>query len=164
PLARASAARPRPRRPHRHRTASLLGPHCLSPYLRKENVMTVACADQPEPEGLYEWTARGFTVGEARRWIGWGCQVAEAERWRDGGVAAPDDALAWGTAGRAPCTGGSRLRAGMTPGGAVRGHGLGQAPAEAAERHLAGERPGPRRLRDLFRSRSRRASVLGDEE
>ena len=111
--------------------------------------MTVACADQPEPEGLYEWTARGFTVGEARRWIGWGFQVAEAERWRDGGVSTPDDALAWRTAGSTPYTVGSLLRAGMTPGDAVRWRELGYAPAEAAERHLAGERPGPRRLRDL---------------
>ncbi|CAL9587652.1 hypothetical protein SUDANB121_05190 [Nocardiopsis dassonvillei] len=101
--------------------------------------------DGPErPEDLHEWTARGFEVGEARRWIGAGFALAAAERWRASGVYRPGPALAWRTAGLTPHTVRPLLRAGMTPQEAVRWHELGYTHAEAADRHLAGERPRPR--------------------
>ncbi|MFL1381995.1 MULTISPECIES: hypothetical protein [unclassified Nocardiopsis] len=120
--------------------------------------------DGPErPEDLHEWTARGFEVGEARRWIGSGFALADAERWRAAGVYRPGPALAWRTAGLTPYTVRPLLRAGMTPQDAVRWHELGYAHAEAAERHLAGERPGPRGLlhRWLRRRRSPAAPAEG---
>ncbi|MFC5817249.1 hypothetical protein [Nonomuraea harbinensis] len=127
--------------------------------------MSIAYADRPEPEDLHEWTARGFTVAEARRWIGGGFPLDTAERWRAGGVHTPDQALAWRTAGLSPYTVQPLLRAGMTPRDAVRWHELGYPHEEAAERHLAGERPGPRGwLRTLLRSRSPRPSALDGEQ
>ncbi|MEU1900382.1 hypothetical protein ABZ512_18555 [Nocardiopsis dassonvillei] len=109
--------------------------------------MNVAFDDhEPGPEDLHLWTARGFTVADARRWIDAGFVLDAAERWRGSGVYRPGPALEWRAAGMTPYTVRPMLRAGMTPGDAVRWHELGYSPAEAAERHLAGERPRPRRL------------------
>ncbi|WP_150254633.1 hypothetical protein [Nocardiopsis deserti] len=109
--------------------------------------MNVAFDDhEPEPEDLHLWTARGFTVADARRWIDAGFRLAEAERWRGSGVYRPGPAQEWRAAGLSPYTVRPMLRAGMAPRDAVRWHELGYSPAEAAERHLAGERPRPRRL------------------
>ncbi|WP_260697209.1 hypothetical protein [Nocardiopsis changdeensis] len=106
---------------------------------------TLSDPDGPErPEDLHEWTARGYEVGEARRWIGAGFALADADRWRTAGVYRPGPALSWRTAGLTPYTVRPLLRAGMAPREAVRWHELGYSHAEAAERHLAGERPHPR--------------------
>lgn len=119
----------------------------------------------PEPEDLHQWTARGFTVAEARGWIDQGCLLSFAERWRASGVYAPGDALAWRTAGLTPYTVQPLLRAGMTPRDAVQWHELGYSHVEAAERHLAGERPRPRnRWRRLFGRRPPGPSTLDDEQ
>lgn len=57
------------------------------------------------------------------------------------------------------------LRAGMTPRDAVQWHELGYSHAEAADRHLAGERPRPRRWwRTLLGRRARRPDALADDE
>ncbi|MCP2331137.1 hypothetical protein [Actinoalloteichus caeruleus] len=99
----------------------------------------------PVPEDLHEWTGRGVTVAEARQWIDHGFLLDSAERWRTSGVYTAEQALAWRTAGLTPYTVRPLLRAGMTPRDAVRWHELGYGHAEAAERHLAGENPRPRR-------------------
>lgn len=119
----------------------------------------------PEPEELHEWTARGFTVAEARGWIDHGVLLGSAERWRASGVYSPGDAFGWRAAGLTPYTVQPLLRAGMTPRDAVRWHELGYTHTEAAERHLAGERPCPRFWwRGLFCRRQPSSSVLADEE
>jgi hypothetical protein len=89
--------------------------------------MTIAYDDHPDPqpEDLHEWTARGFTVSEARRWIDNGFLMSSAGRWRDSGVYTPGDAFAWRTAGLTPYTVQPLLRAGMTPRDAVQWHELG---------------------------------------
>ena len=120
-------------------------------------------APDPDPEDLHEWTARGFTVADARRWIDNGFLLNAAGRWRDRGVYRPDDALAWRTAGLTPYTVQPALRAGMTPADAVRWHELGYTTTDATERHLAGEHPHPRSwLRRLLRRRA--PSGLGDQQ
>jgi hypothetical protein len=129
--------------------------------------MTIAYDDHPDPqpEDLHEWTARGFTVSEARRWIDNGFLMSSAGRWRDSGVYTPGDAFAWRTAGLTPYTVQPLLRAGMTPRDAVQWHELGYTHAEAAERHLAGERPRPRSWwRTLFGRRPQDSGVLTDEQ
>ena len=119
----------------------------------------------PGPEPLHEWTAAGFDVGRARRWIGAGFPLDAALRWRAGGVHAPADASAWRAAGVSPHAVLPMLRAGMTPRDAVQWHELGYSHAEAADRHLAGERPRPRRWwRTLLRRRARRPDALADDE
>lgn len=120
---------------------------------------------EPEPEDLYAWTARGFAVAEARRWINAGFVLDAAERWRERGVYRPGPARTWRAAGLTPYTVGPALRAGMEPGDAVRWHELGYDRAEAAERHLAGERPHPRRLfARLFRRQRDRDLDLDDAQ
>ncbi|MFD6953685.1 hypothetical protein A6A08_23915 [Nocardiopsis sp. TSRI0078] len=128
--------------------------------------MHVAFDDHgPGPEDLYLWTARGFTVADARRWIGAGFALGAAERWRDSGVYRPGPALEWRAAGTTPHTVRPLLRAGMTPRDAVRWHELGYSPDEAAERHLAGERPRPRRLlRALLPARRLPGLDLSEEQ
>ncbi|GAB3691098.1 hypothetical protein [Nocardiopsis oceani] len=128
--------------------------------------MSVAFDDHaPEPEDLHAWTARGFTVAEARRWINAGFVLDAAERWRERGVYRPDPARTWRAAGLTPYTVGPALQAGMTPDEAVRWHELGYARAEAAERHLAGERPHPKRLfARLFRRGRDRDLDLDDDQ
>ncbi len=129
--------------------------------------MTIAYDDDPdpEPEDLHEWTARGFTVAEARRWIDNGFLLSSAERWRESGVYTPGDAFAWRTAGLTPYTVQPLLRAGMTPRDAVQWHELGYTHAEAAERHVAGERPPPRSWWEaLFGRRPQGSSTLTDEQ
>lgn len=128
--------------------------------------MTIAYDDpDPRPEDLHEWTARGFTVAEARRWIDDGFLLSSAERWRDSGVYTPGDASAWRTAGLTPYTVQPLLRAGMTPRDAVQWHELGYSHTAAAERHLAGERPRPKsRWRTVFGRRPRATSMLTDEQ
>ncbi|WP_017580956.1 hypothetical protein [Nocardiopsis valliformis] len=119
----------------------------------------------PEPEGLPAWTARGFAVAEARTWIDAGFVLAAAERWRERGVYRPGPARLWRTAGLTPHTVGPALRAGMEPGEVVRWHELGYDHTEAAERHLAGERPRPRRLfARLFRRHRDRDLDLDDAQ
>ena len=119
----------------------------------------------PGPEPLHEWTAAGFDVGRARRWIGAGFPLDAALRWRAGGVHAPADASAWRAAGVSPHAVLPMLRAGMTPRDAVQWHELGYSHAEAADRHLAGERPRPRRWWwTLLRRRARRPDALADDE
>lgn len=129
--------------------------------------MTIAYADypDPEPEDLHEWTARGFTVAEARRWIDNGFLLNSAERWRGSGVYTPGDAFAWRAAGLTPYTVQPLLRAGMKPLDAVQWHEFGYTHTEAAERHLAGERPRPRSWwRTLLRRRRQGASTLTEEQ
>lgn len=128
--------------------------------------MTIAHDEpEPRPENLHWWTARGFTVAEARRWISAGLLLDAATRWRDRGVYRPDDAVAWRAAGLSPYTVQPLLRAGMAPRDAVRWHELGYDHAEAAERHLAGERPRPRsRWRALLGRRRRAGDALADEQ
>ncbi|OOC54526.1 MULTISPECIES: hypothetical protein [Nocardiopsis] len=128
--------------------------------------MTVAFDDhEPEPEDLRLWTARGFTVADARRWIDAGFALGDAERWRGSGVYRPGPAMEWRAAGTTPYTVRPMLRAGMTPRDAVRWHELGYSPAEAAERHLAGERPRPRRrLRALLPVRRVPGLDLSEEQ
>lgn len=126
-----------------------------------------AVPDEPDPgpEPLHEWTAAGFDVGRARRWIGAGFPLDAALRWRAGGVHAPADASAWRAAGVSPHAVLPMLRAGMTPRDAVQWHELGYSHAEAADRHLAGERPHPRRWWwTLLRRRARRPDALADDE
>lgn len=77
-----------------------------------------------EPEDLHEWTARGFTVADARRWIDAGFRLESAERWRDSGVYRPGPAL-------------ERRAAGLTA-----------STVRPMQRHLA-----PRRLRGFLRPR-----------
>lgn len=128
--------------------------------------MSIAYDDpDPQPEDLHEWTVRGFSVAEARRWIDDGFLLSSAERWRTSGVYTPGDAFAWRTAGLTPYTVQPLLRAGMTPRDAVRWHELGYTHTEAAERHLAGERPRPRSWwRALLGRRSHGSSTLTDEQ
>lgn len=127
--------------------------------------MTIASDDGPEPEDLHVWTARGFTVADARRWIDNGFLLGSAERWRNSGVYTPGDACAWRTAGLTPYTVQPLLRAGMTPRDAVQWHELGYTHADAAERHLAGERPRPRSWwRSLLRRRVHQPSTLSAEQ
>lgn len=119
----------------------------------------------PEPEGLHAWTARGFAVAEALRWIDAGFVLDSAERWRERGVYRPDPARTWRAAGLTPYTVGPALRAGMNPGEAVRWHELGYTRTEAAERHLAGERPHPKRVfARLFRRHRDRDLDLVDAQ
>lgn len=129
--------------------------------------MTIAYDDHPdpEPEDLHRWTERGFTVAEARGWIDNGFLLSSAERWRGSGVYTPGDAYAWRTAGLTPYTVQPLLRAGMTPRDAVQWHELGYSHTEAAERHLAGERPRPRRWwRTLLGHRPRKSDTLTGEQ
>ncbi|MFD3687935.1 hypothetical protein ACFWTE_24325 [Nocardiopsis sp. NPDC058631] len=106
---------------------------------------------EPDPEDLHQWTARGFPVADALRWIDAGFRLEAAERWRGSGVYRPGPAKEWRAAGLTPYTVQNALRAGMTPGDAVRWRELGRGPADAADRHLAGERPRPRRLLGFLR-------------
>ncbi|MFJ9557526.1 hypothetical protein ACIRPH_27270 [Nocardiopsis sp. NPDC101807] len=109
--------------------------------------MTVAFDDHsPEPEDLHAWTARGFAVADALHWIDAGFRLDAAERWRASGVYRPGPAEEWRAAGLTPYTVRTALRAGMAPRDAVRWNEMGRSPADATERHLAGERPRPRRL------------------
>ncbi|WP_017573476.1 hypothetical protein [Nocardiopsis halotolerans] len=128
--------------------------------------MSIAFDDhEPDPEGLHRWTAHGFTVVEALRWIDAGFRLAEAERWRASGVYRPGPAQEWRAAGLSPYTVRPMLRAGMTPRDAVRWHELGYSASEAAERHLAGERPRPRRpLRGLLPARRITGPDLSEEQ
>ncbi len=120
---------------------------------------------EPGPEDLHAWTARGFTVAEARRWIDAGFVPDTAERWRERGVYRPGPARTWRAAGLTPYTVGPALRSGMDPGEAVRWHELGYSREEAAERHLAGERPYPRTVfARLLRRHRDRGPDLDDAE
>ncbi|ASO20155.1 hypothetical protein FHR81_000161 [Actinoalloteichus hoggarensis] len=97
------------------------------------------------PEALHEWLESGCTIGEARRWISGGFTASDAARWRRSGIYTPESAREWRSAGLTPYTVDGALRAGMTPRDAVRWRELGYAAQDAAERHLAGESPHPRR-------------------
>ncbi|GAA2986869.1 hypothetical protein [Streptosporangium longisporum] len=123
----------------------------------------IGATGDPSPEPLHEWRTRGFTVAEARRWIEAGFLAFDAERWRTSGVYTPGAAREWRTAGATPYTVDVWLRAGMTPRDAVRWREMGHSPQEAAERHLAGERPWPvSRLGRLFGRARRRAGTTDD--
>jgi hypothetical protein len=126
---------------------------------------TVDCADEPRPEALHEWQRQGFTVAEARQWIEYGFTVTTAQRWRKSGVYTAADARPWRTVGATPYTVDLWLRAGMTPRDAVQWRELGYSPEEAADRHLAGERPHPRGLLWRLRHcREKAGAALADEE
>jgi hypothetical protein len=99
--------------------------------------------DHPEPLAL--WRERGYTVAEARRWISANFTMDAADKWRRAGVYVPKSAHEWRTAGATPLSVDRWIRAGMTPRDAVRWREFGVSPDEAADRHLAGERPGFRR-------------------
>lgn len=128
--------------------------------------MTIAQDDRdPQPEDLHEWTARGFTVADARHWIDNGFLLNDAERWRSSGVYTPGDAFTWRAARLSPYTVQPLLRAGMTPRDAMQWHELGYTHADAAERHLAGERPHPRNWwRALLHRRVRQPTALSTEQ
>ncbi|MGW6502598.1 hypothetical protein [Nonomuraea angiospora] len=126
--------------------------------------MIVAFPDdaEPRPEPLHTWQEHGFTVAEARGWIKEGFRLPQARRWRESGVYAADQARQWRTAGATPYTVDVCLRAGMTPRDAVRWRELGHSLEEAADRHLAGESPRPRRwLHRLFGGDRSRAAEPG---
>lgn len=116
----------------------------------------------PEPE----WRRRGFGALEAARWREAGFDPEDAHRWRIAGVYRPNEARQWRTARVTSLTVDRLLRAGMTPTDAVRWHELGYSPAEAADRHLTGERPHPRRgrLSVLFGRRTAAESTTLDPD
>lgn len=114
-----------------------------------------APSGEPRPEALHEWHERGFRIGDARIWIAEGFQITDADRWRTVGVYRPEAAREWRTAGATPYTVDRLLRAGMTPRDAVRWREFGVPAEQAADRHLAGETPGPQGVLSRLRRRRR---------
>lgn len=118
--------------------------------------------DAPQPEPLTAWQEHGFSVADARRWIGNGFMIGEAEAWRRSGVYRATEALEWRSTGGSPHNVHRWLSAGMTPAEAVRWREFGYSPEGAVDRHLAGERP---RIRNRWwRRRTTTVTTTRDEQ